>query len=107
MFKDESRGIGRCTTSTRSNLATWRHSKTIIHSEQTLDQPVLTNKQQISIVTHNEYKSGQVGAICNGDILSAGMMHWPLMMDESSGQSGSIDGADRVITPKHKSLIRL
>ena len=107
MFKDESRGIGRCTTSTRSNLATWRHSKTIIHSEQTLDQPILTNKQQMFIVTHSVNGSVQVGSISSGDILSAGMMHWPLMMDESSGQSGSIDGADRVITPKHKSLIRL
>ena len=72
-----------------------------------MDQRVLTNKQQISIVTHSVNGSVQVGSISNGDILSAGMTQWSLMMDESSGQSGSIDGADRVITPKHKSLIRL
>ena len=72
-----------------------------------MDQPVLTNKQQMFIVTHSVNGTVQVGSISNGDILSAGMAHWSLMMDESSGQSGSIDGADRVITPKHKSPSRV
>ena len=72
-----------------------------------MDQPILTNKQQIFIVTHSVNGSVQVGSISNGDIVSAGMMHWSLTMDEPSGQSGSIDGADTVTMAKHKSLIRL
>ena len=72
-----------------------------------MDQPILTNKQQIFIVTHSVNGSVQVGAISNGDNVSAGMMHSSSTMDESSGQSGSIDGADTVTMPKHKSLIRL